>query len=300
MIIPPYLKSSDRIRIVSPAGKINKNKVLPGIELLKNEGFEIIPGDHVSGSHYQFSGTDEERLLDFQTALDDEKCKAIICSRGGYGTVRIADKLDFESFQKNPKWLVGFSDITVLHCMLQKLNISSIHGAMPGFFLKNEESTESYQALMQALNGKKQSFEVEPHHLNRIGKCTGQLIGGNLSILYSLLGTPFEPETKGKVLFIEDLSEYLYHLDRIMHSFKLAGKLSQLNGLIVGGFSEMKDNDSKFGQSVEEIISDITKEYEFPVCFNFPAGHIARNLPLVIGAEYELTVSNRSSLKRIN
>lgn len=299
MIIPPYLKVGDRIRLVSPAGKINKNKLLSGTDLLKNAGFEVIVADHALGNYFQFSGTEQQRLTDLQTALDDEKCNAIICSRGGYGTVRIAAQLDFSSFKKNPKWLVGFSDITILHCLLQKQEIASIHGSMPGFYFEDGKPTESYKTLLKILKGEKRSIEFDQHHLNRTGCCKAKLIGGNLSILYSLLGTPYEPDTKGKILFIEDTSEYLYHLDRIMYSFKLAGKLNQLAGLVVGGFSDIKDNNSKFGQTVEEIIFDAVKESDFPVCFNFPAGHIDRNLPVIIGEEYELKVGRQSYLNRI-
>ncbi len=299
MIIPPYLKTGDCIRVVSPAGKIDTNKVLPGIDLVRKEGFDVVTGEHALDRYFQFSGTEQQRLTDLQTALDDEKCKAIFCARGGYGTIRIADKINFSSFRRSPKWLVGFSDITVLHCQLQKQNIASIHGAMPGFYLKEGKPTESYETLIQTLKGKKQSFKFGQHYLNRNGNCSGQLTGGNLSILYSLIGTPYEPDTTGKILFIEDLSEYLYHLDRTMHSLKLAGKLDQLAGLVVGGFSEMKDNDSRFGQTVEEIIFDAVKEHSFPVCFDFPAGHIEKNLPLVIGGTYELNVSDKPGLIRV-
>ncbi len=298
MIIPFYLKPGDRIRIVSPAGKINKEKLIAGINLLKNEGFEIVVGNHIFGNHFQFSSTDQDRLSDLQEAMDDGKCKAIVCARGGYGSVRIADQLDFSSIKKNPKWLIGFSDITVLHCLFQKHGIASIHGTMPGFYLKDRMPTESFTSLIQILKGETQSFQIVNHKLNRNGTSKGHLIGGNLSILYSLLGTKFESETKGKILFIEDTSEYLYHLDRIMHSFKLAGKLEDLTGLLVGSFSEMKDNDPPFGQTVEEIILNAVKEYNFPVCFDFPVGHIERNLPLVIGGEYEMNVSDQTSLHR--
>ncbi|MGQ8335621.1 S66 peptidase family protein [Sunxiuqinia sp. A32] len=299
MTTPPYLQKGDRIRVVSPAGKVNRNKVLPGLELIRNEGFELILGAHTLDSHFQFAGNDEERLEDLQQALDDPECKAIICSRGGYGVIRFADKLDFTNFKKHPKWLVGFSDITVLHCLLQKQGISSIHGAMPAFYTKEDNPTESYTELIRVLTGEKTSTEVPANPNNKKGNATAPIIGGNLSILYSLLGTPYEPDTVGKILFIEDLNEYLYHLDRIMHSLKLAGKLKNLAGLVVGGFSDMKDNDSPFGQSVEEIILNTVKDYNFPVCFDFPAGHIDRNLPIVLGENYLLKVKEKTRLVRI-
>lgn len=295
MIIPPYLKAGDRIRIVSPSGKVREEKILPGIELLKQAGFELVLGDHTFHTYFQFAGTDDQRLHDLQEALDDPDCRAIICSRGGYGAVRIADRLDFSLFRKNPKWLVGFSDITVLHARLQKEGFCSIHGAMPGFYLQDGQPSESYTSLLRVLQGESFAIEVPPHKFNRNGRAVGELVGGNLSIIYSLMGTPDELETEGKILFIEDLSEYLYFLDRMMHSLKLAGKLKKLKGLVVGGFTEMKDNDSPFGQSASEIILEALKEYGYPVCFDFPAGHIDYNMPLVFGNEYSLDVSNQKA-----
>lgn len=291
MISPDFLKEGDRIRIISPAGKVKEEKVLPGVALLRGEGFEVLTGAHVFSQHFQFAGTEEQRLSDFQQALDDPDCKAIICSRGGYGSVRIADKLDFTAFRRRPKWLVGFSDITLLHALFQKQGYCSIHGAMPAFYLKEGQPTESYIELLKVLKGEKRPTTVPANKLNRLGTAKGQLAGGNLSILYSLLGTPFEVQTEGKILFIEDLSEYLYHLDRMMHSLKFAGKLKGLQGLIVGGFTEMKDNDSPFGQTVEQIILNAVKEYTFPVCFDFPAGHLDRNLPLILEADYEMDIT---------
>lgn len=295
MLKPANLTEGSRIRIVSPAGKVKEEKVLPAVDLLRQQGFEVVLGKHVFDSHFQFAGTDEQRLSDLQQALDDPDCRAIVCSRGGYGAVRIAEKLDFTAFRNHPKWLVGFSDITLLHALFQQKGYCSIHGAMPAFYLKDGQPTESFTALMDILTGKNQQFDCPAHPLNRTGKATGQVTGGNLSIFYSLLGTPFEPDTQGKILFLEDLSEYLYHLDRIMHSLRLAGKLQNLNGLIIGGFTEMKDNDSPFGQTIEEIILNSVKEYKFPVCFDFPAGHTDRNLPLVFGAQYELCVTGPGS-----
>lgn len=295
MLKPTYLKEGDRIRVISPAGKVKEEKVQPGINLLRECGFEVIPGKHLFEKHFQFAGTDEQRLDDLQQALDDPDCKGIVCARGGYGTIRIADRLDFTAFCKHPKWLVGFSDITILHALLQKNGYCSIHGAMPAFYLNNGQPSESFIQLIKTLQGEHQVISCPNHPLNRTGQAKGQLTGGNLSILYSLLGTPFEPQTDGKILFIEDLSEYLYHLDRMMNSLKLAGKLKSLKGLIIGSFTEMKDNDSPFGQNVEEIILNAVKDYHFPVCFGIPAGHTDQNLPLVFGAEYELLSTNSQS-----
>ena len=295
MIKPDNLNAGDRIWFVSPAGKVQKDKILSGTRLLEKVGFDLVFGDHVFDQHFQFAATDADRLSDLQQAFDDPLCKAIICSRGGYGTIRIADQLDLTSFRKNPKWVVGFSDITVLHALLQKEGFCSIHGAMPGFYLKDEQPTESYFELLKTLKGERNTIDILPHQFNQKGHASGQLIGGNLSILYSLLGTPLEPETEGKILFIEDLAEYLYHLDRMMHSLKLARKLENLNGLIVGGFSDMKDNEAPFGQTALEIIRDVVKDYNYPVCFEFPAGHIDRNLPLIMGANYTLTIDNQKA-----
>ncbi|WP_163715610.1 S66 peptidase family protein [Mangrovibacterium lignilyticum] len=288
MLQPSFLNPGDRIRIVSPAGKIKDEKVLPSVKSLEYEGFEVLIGKHMLASHFQFAGTDQERLQDLQEALDDPKCKAIICSRGGYGAIRIAGQLNFSRYRENPKWLVGFSDITVLHGLFQNQGFCSVHGPMPAYYKKKEHPTESYHQLIRLLRGEIPAYAFESHPLNRTGKAEGELCGGNLSIVYSLLGTNLEVNTEGKVLFIEDLSEYLYHLDRMMQSLKFSGKLKGLKALLVGSFTEMKDNDSPFGQSVEEIILEAVKDYNYPVYFNCPSGHIDENMPLVFGHNYSL------------
>lgn len=293
MLKPPFLTTGDCIRIVSPSGKVKEEKARPGIELLRQAGYRVVVGKHVFNNHFQFAGTDKQRLADLQQAFDDPDCKAIICARGGYGAIRIVDQLDLSKFRKNPKWLVGFSDITVLHARLQQEGFCSIHGAMPGFYFQNESASESFTSLLQVLRGESFKIEIPHHEFNRNGQVTGELVGGNLSIVYSLMGTRFDVDMDGKILFIEDLSEYLYYLDRMMHSLKLSGKLEKLKGLVVGGFTDMKDNDSPFGQSALEIIQQAVKDYDYPVCFGFPAGHIDRNLPLVLGAEYALEVSDQ-------
>jgi len=248
MIIPPFLQQGDRIRIISPAGKVQKDKVIPGIELLQEEGFEVIIGKYAFSKNFQYSGTDKQRAADLQEAIDDSETKAIIFSRGGYGTVRIIDKVDFSPLLKNPKWMVGFSDITVIHAVLNKLGIASIHGAMPAFFLENKKPNRSFLSLMELISSGKSHINMEAHSLNRLGSCSGELVGGNLSLIYSLQGTEWQLETKGKILMIEDLSEYLYHIDRMMNNLRLAGQLKNLSGLIVGGFTDMKDNESPFGK----------------------------------------------------
>jgi muramoyltetrapeptide carboxypeptidase len=299
MIFPENLKKGDRIRIVAPAGKVQKDKVLPGIELLQDIGYEVIVGKHVLDRNFQYAGNDQQRANDIQEAIDDTQTRAIICARGGYGSVRIIEKIDFSPLLKNPKWLVGFSDVTVLHSILNKLGLASIHGAMPAFFLENKKPTRSFLSLMDLLSTGKSQTETVANSLNRAGVCSGELVGGNLSLLYSLQGTPWQLETSGKILVIEDLSEYLYHLDRMMQNFRLTGQLKNLAGLVVGGFTDMKDNESPFGKSAYEIILESVKDYQFPVCFDFPVGHIPKNLSLMLGAKHSLEVGNTCTLKRI-
>ena len=298
MIIPPFLQPGNRIRIVAPAGKVRKDKVLPGIKLLQDEGFEVIVGKYVFGKNFQYSGTDRQRSSDLQEAINDPETKAIICARGGYGTVRIIEKIDFSPLLKNPKWLVGFSDVTVLHAVLNKLGLASVHGAMPAFFLENNKPTKSFFSLMELLSTGRSKNEIQANPLNRKGTCSGELVGGNLSLIYSLQGTPWQLETKGKILLIEDLSEYLYHLDRMMQNLRLSGQLKDLAGLVVGSFTDMKDNDSPFGKSVSEIILDAVQDYDFPVCFDFPVGHIPKNLAVTLGSTYRLELAENCQLIR--
>lgn len=299
MIFPENLQKGDRIRIVAPAGKVQKDKVLPGIELLQDIGYEVLIGNHVFDRDFQYAGTDLQRAADLQEAINDPKTKAIICARGGYGSVRIIEKTDFAPLLKSPKWLVGFSDITVLHSVLNKLGIASIHGAMPAFFLEKNKPSKSFLSLIELLSGGKSQVEITPHPLNRTGICSGETVGGNLSLLYSLQGTRWQIDTSGKILLLEDLSEYLYHLDRMMQNLRLAGQLQNLAGLIVGGFTEMQDNESPFGKTAYEIILEAIWDYHFPVCFDFPSGHIPKNLPIMLGANYHMNVGDTCVLKRI-
>jgi len=297
MIIPPFLKRGDRIRIISPAGKVQKDKILSGIELLLEEGFEVIVGNHVFDRYFQYAGYDRQRAADLQEAIADADTKAIICARGGYGTVRILEMTDFSGLFKNPKWIAGFSDVTVLHNLLNKYRIASIHGAMPGFFLENKKPSKSFFSLMELLRNGTSIIESPNHELNRVGSCSGELVGGNLSLIYSLQGTPWQLDTNGKILVIEDLSEYLYHLDRMMQNLKLTGQLKNLAGLVVGGFTEMKDNDSPFGKTAYEIIFDAVRDYSYPVCFDVSVGHIPKNISLMLGGNYHLEVSENCILK---
>lgn len=262
----------------------------PAIRLLEEKGFRIKEGKHLYNSFHQWSGTDEQRLEDFQHALNDSDTSAILFARGGYGTVRLIDQLDFSAFLKNPKWLIGFSDLTVVHSHLQKhSHIPSLHAPMAITLLKAGEQTLHF--FWDALQGNHYTITCPSHELNRSGNASGILCGGNLSVLYSLLGSASDISTDDKILFIEDLDEYLYHIDRMMMAMKRAGKLSKLKALVVGGMTEMKDNTVPFGFTAEQIIRNAVQEYDYPVCFSFPAGHIDNNSPLIMGAETELEVS---------
>jgi len=226
--------------------------------------------------------------------LDNREIKAIFCLRGGYGTIRIIEDIDFTTFKRNPKWVIGFSDITILHNALHNLNISSIHGQMPLNFSGRTEN-KGLDKLFEVLAGNPLIYSIDKHQLNKNGDSNGTIVGGNVAILASLIGTSYDIDTHGKILFIEDVGEYLYRFDRLMHHLKMSGKLSHLAGLVVGGLSDMKDNEPAFGQSAEQIIADIVKEYNYPVCFDFPAGHIKENYPLIFGRKVQLKVTSHQS-----
>ncbi len=292
MIRPPNLKKGDKIAIVSPARSITFEEVHPSIRFFQRNEMEVVLGSYVFSRQNQFAGTDDQRCRDFQHMLDDDNIRAIICARGGYGTVRIIDRLDFTRFCENPKWIVGYSDITVLHSHIQKqCRTETLHAAMP-VNIKGDMQDESLQTLVNALFGKQLSYSLPKTGPSRSGHAEGVLTGGNLSILYSLMGSASEPETDGKILFLEDVDEYLYHIDRMMMNLKRAGKLEKLKGLIVGGMSRMNDNSIPFGKEANEIIADAVKDYKFPVCYDFPAGHQDVNLALIMGRKVGLSVDN--------
>ncbi len=301
MIIPRYLKQGSKIRIVSPAGKVKEEFVMPAVEWLEKQGYKVELGKHVFEQHFQFAGTDAQRLEDLQIALDDPKCSAIICSRGGYGTVRIIGQLDFPKFKKYPKWIVGFSDVTILHSWLNNLGFASIHGVMPKNFIDDAGiPTENLISLLNLLEGRAVEYSIPSSEINRNGNAKAELIGGNLSIITSLQGTKYELNTNGKILFLEDIDEFSYHIDRMILQLKLSGKLDNLVGLILGDFTEMKDNESPFGKTIHEIILDAVQEFDYPVCFGFPAGHDRKNLSLAFGKKWKLNVSkNETTLKFI-
>lgn len=296
MIQPSPVKPGDKIRIVSPAGKIAEKHVMPAVKWFRANGYRVELGKHVFDIHFQFAGTDAQRLDDLQTALDDDDCSAIICSRGGYGTVRIIDQLNFLNFLERPKWLVGFSDITILHACINQYQVPTIHGAMPRYFFdESGDANENLESLMKLLIGEKIQYTVKCPEYNRTGKAKAELIGGNLSIITSLQGTFYDLDTNGKILFLEDIDEFLYHTDRMIHQLKLSSKLDNLAGLIIGDFTDMKDNESPFGMSVHEIIADALSDYSYPVCFGFPAGHDKKNLALMFGTEWELEVTTKEA-----
>ena len=297
MIRPAYLKKGDKIAIVSPARSITFDEVHPAIRFFQRNDLEVVLGTHVFSKHRQFAGTDEQRCKDFQQMLDDDNIRAIVCSRGGYGTVRIIDKLDFTKFRKSPKWIVGYSDITVLHAHIHQLfGIETLHAVMP-INIKNEKKDETLQTLISALCGDPIAYAYPKPYLSRDGIAQGLLVGGNLSILHNLMGSVSELDTAGKILFLEDVDEYLYHIDRMMVNLYRAGKLARLKGLIVGGMSKMNDNAIPFGKSAGEIIADVVKEYKFPVCFDFPAGHLDTNLALFLGRKVSLRVGDEVELE---
>lgn len=289
MIVPAYLQKGDTICIVATARKISLPEIQHAISVFENQGLVVKLGKHLFDNENQFAGSDKNRANDLQEAIHDASIKAIVIARGGYGTVRLLEHVDFTPLLKNPKWIIGYSDVTVLHSALHKIGIASLHATMPINFDKNKEATDS---LVNALFNQYHQIKAESFFTNKLGKSKGQLVGGNLSLLYALSGTPYDIDTAGKILFIEDLDEYLYHIDRMMMQLKLAGKLKNLAGLVVGGMSDMKDNTIPFGKMAEDIILDAVKEYDYPVCFEFPAGHIDRNLALYFGKEIELIVEN--------
>ncbi|MDD2636135.1 MAG: LD-carboxypeptidase [Bacteroidales bacterium] len=293
MIKPNNLTKGDKIIITSPAGRVSKESVDKCVSDLKSLGFIVQVSENCTSRFFNYSATDEIRLQELQAALDDKDAAAILCSRGGYGTGRILDKLDFSVMQKHPKWLIGFSDITHLHLKLSQLGMMSIHGPMTNSFFLPEEQNSAL-SLISVLQENILSYSLPTHILNRVGETKAKLIGGNLSIIFGMQATPYEIDTNNKILVIEDLNEYLYHLDRIMINLKLSGKLASLKGLVVGAFTDMKDNKNPFGKNAYEIIHEHISDYDFPVCFDFPIGHINNNQSLIIGATYKFSVSNET------
>jgi muramoyltetrapeptide carboxypeptidase len=296
IIIPPYLKKGDTIGIVCPAGYMPKEKMKTCIQVLQRDwGFKVKEGKTLGSGDNYFSGTDDDRLEDLQEMLDDSKVKAVLCARGGYGVGRIIDRIDFKQFRKHPKWIIGFSDITVLHAHIHSVyQILSLHAPMAGAFQKGGYKNEFVQSLQKALTGKKAIYESSVHPFNHPGKVTGVLVGGNLSLITHLIGTPSDINTKGKILFLEDVGEQLYNIDRMFYQLKRSGKLDKLAGLIIGGFTDCKDTERPFGKTAYEIIHFLVKEYTYPVCYGFPVSHEKENYALKVGGTYTLSINRNS------
>lgn len=302
MITPPYLKPGDTVAIIATARKVSKEEMQPAINILNSWGLKVAEGKNLYKSLFQFAGTHAQRKKDLQTALDDKNIKAILFARGGYGTMRIVDDILFFKFRKSPKWLIGFSDVTTLHLIANDIGIETLHAPMAINFPKTP--VKILNSLKGILYGKDYKIQSDTNRLNKKGKAKGKLVGGNLSLLYASLSTLPSSFFKGTILFIEDLDEYLYHIDRMMTAVRHKNNLRFLKGIIVGSINDMRDNtkaygfktDNPFGKTAQEIILEHVSEYKYPVCFNFPAGHIENNHPLILGREVELNVGEIVSL----
>ena len=299
--IPPYLKKGDTIGLVCPSGTLPAKKAATCISTLEAWGYKVKIGKTLGTQHHYFSATDEARAADLQEMLDDKNVQAVLCGRGGYGMGRIIDLLDFKTFKKHPKWVIGFSDITLLHnhCT-QALKIASLHAPMAGAFNNGQSNNEWVLSLKHTLQGKKANYKAATHTYNKFGKATGKLVGGNLTLVAHAVGTVSELQTKNAILFLEDIGEYKYNIDRMMLQLKRSGMLKNLAGLVVGGFTQTKDSDPAFGATVYEIIEAAVAEYNYPVCFDFPISHDKENYAIKHGMEYALEVTAKKvSLKEV-
>ena len=302
-IIPASLNPGDTIAIVATARKVKPHEIQPCIDYYTAKGFNIILGEHIYSEHFQFAGDDAERVSDLQAMLDNPEVKAIICARGGYGTVRIIDQLNFDKFIQNPKWLIGFSDITILHNHLHNIGFASLHGPMAVNYIKDTESNfyispQNLDGTYHIITGQKVSYTFPNNIYNKTGEAKGIIVGGNLSVLYSMSNTRSDINTDGKILFLEDLDEYLYHLDRMVQWIDRSGKLKNLKALIIGDMGQMKnlDPNNPFGQTAEEIIYHTAKKYNYPICFGFPAGHGKDNQPFVLGGEVMVKIGDAETI----
>lgn len=296
MITPEFLQKGDTVALVATARKIDKAALEPAEKLLKSWGLNVVYGRTIGKEDHQLAGPDWLRATDFQTMIDDPKIKAVWAAKGGYGTVRFIDRIDFSAFRKKPKWVIGFSDMTVLHSHLNNMNIETVHGIMA--FNARTATPQAIESLRKALFGEKLSYSIGPHPYNKFGKASGELVGGNLSVLYSILGSESQVDCNGKILFIEDLDEYLYHIDRMMMNLKRNGWFKNVKAVIVGGMTEMNDNEVPWGKDALQIIQEAFKEYDFPVIFNFPAGHIKDNRAMIFGKTVDLEVTQDGSSVR--
>lgn len=294
MIKPLPLHKGDTIGLVAPARKISKKELAAAVDIIESRGYKTAQGKHLFDSAGQFAGSDASRIEDFSDMILNPEIKAILAVRGGYGSVRIIDSLPLVALPTQPKWIAGYSDITVFHAHINNMNVQTLHGSMPINFATNTQ--EALDSFFDVLEGKLPKYTFENHPFNRRGKVRGTLVGGNLSVLYSLLGSASFPKAANPILFLEDLDEYLYHIDRMMIALKRTGFLSKLSGMVVGAMTDMHDNSVPFGKTAEEIIREAVDEYHFPVAFNFPAGHIQDNRALIMGGTVELESGNRSKL----
>ncbi|MCB2201288.1 LD-carboxypeptidase [bacterium] len=295
MIKPPSLIKGDKIGLVAPARKIKPEEIEKSIHIIESQGFTPVYDEKIFAAENQFAGIDQVRASTMQHSLDDPDVKAIFCVRGGYGSVRIIDLLNFDQFRKEPKWLVGYSDVSVFHSHINTvLNIQTLHASMPINFPENSE--KALNGLFDVLKGTLPDYPIDSHDLNRNGSAEGVLTGGNLSVLYSLMGSVSFPDVSGKILFLEDLDEYLYHVDRMMIALKRAGVFENLNALIVGGMTDMNDNKVPFGKTAYQIIKEAVSGYDYPVCFRVPAGHFNDNRPLIMGAKVKLDVNDHAQI----
>ena len=300
MTTPPYLTRGDRVAIAAPARKISPDELRPALNLFESWGLDVELPPHLFDTYHQFAGDDNTRTALLQRLLDDPEVRAVFCARGGYGTVRIIDRLDFSAFARHPKWIVGFSDITVLHCHIHRhLGIETLHATMP-IDIADSGPHPSTESMHRCLWGDRIDYRCTAHPLNRNGEAEGTVVGGNMSILYSLCGSASDIDTAGKILFIEDLDEYLYHIDRMMMNLKRNGHLENLAGLVVGSLGGMHDNTIPFGRTAEEIVREAVDGYSYPVCFGFAAGHIGTaNLALPLGHRARLLVDGKAELRYI-
>ena len=293
MKFPTYLKPGDTIAIVCPAGYLPAAKAKACNNTLKKWGFKVTKGKTLGGkSKNYFSGSFEERLADLQNQIDDPSINAILCGRGGYGTTHLLDHIDWKKFKKNPKWIIGFSDITILHTyLLTEIGVASMHGPMANAFNEDNGINRYTLSLKDSLEGKPVHYTAKPHAQNTYGKAIAPMVGGNLSLLAHAVGTNADVDTRGKILFIEDVGEQLYNVERMLLQLKRAGKLSKLKGLVVGGFTSNKDTDRPFGKNIEQVIYDVVREFKFPICFGFPISHEKENVAIIVGGTYRLEVS---------
>ena len=290
----PFLHQGSKIGIVAPARKVTPEEMQYAIDWLEEQGFEPVYDDRLFAEHHIFAGDDDFRAAVLQEYLDNEEIEAIWLARGGYGSIRIIDKLDFSRFLQHPKWVIGFSDTSVIHGKLNRLGVPSLHAAMPFYFAN--KTPKAKQSLFDALTGKALHYEIAPQPENRNGEMEGEIVGGNLSVLYGMIGSDTFPELEGKILFIEEVDEYIYHIDRMMHALKRAGKLARLKGLIIGGLTQIHDNSHPFGMTAEEVIAEAVAEYDYPVCFGFPAGHFDDNRAVVFGQKAKIEVTAENSV----